>query len=79
MGTPVLPVAHNAGWLWPKGVLGKRPGVVTLSIGAPIPSAGKDPGALTQEVERWIEAEVERLGNPSGHASRRTPRHGAMA
>lgn len=64
LGAPILPLAHNAGWLWPKGVLGKRPGTVTLSIGAPIPSVGRDPAELTQEVETWIEGEVERLGNP---------------
>ena len=26
MQVPILPIAHNAGWLWPKGVMGKRPG-----------------------------------------------------
>lgn len=79
MGAPVLPVAHNAGWLWPKGVLGKRPGTVTLSIGAPILAEGKDPGRLTQEVETWIEAEVERLGNPLARARRSGAAQGAEA
>ena len=64
MGVPILPVAHNAGWLWPKGTLGKRPGLVTLSIGEPIAPHGREPLALMQEAERWIEAEVERLGRP---------------
>lgn len=74
LGTPILPVAHNAGWLWPKGVLGKRPGVVTVSIGAPLPAVGRDPAELTQEVENWVEGEVERLGNP---LRGRRPRAGA--
>jgi 1-acyl-sn-glycerol-3-phosphate acyltransferase len=64
LGLPVTPVAHNAGYLWPKGVRGKRPGTLTVSIGAPIPSAGKDMQTLTSEVETWIENEVARLGNP---------------
>ena len=64
MNVPVLPVAHNAGWIWPKGVLGKQPGLITLSLGEPIAPAGKEPFALTQEVERWIEDEVARLGRP---------------
>jgi 1-acyl-sn-glycerol-3-phosphate acyltransferase len=64
MGVPILPIAHNAGWLWPKGLRGKRPGTVTLSIGPSIDPAGKDPTALTQEVEAWIESEVARLGRP---------------
>ncbi len=64
MDAPILPVAHNAGWLWPKGLLGKRPGTITLTIGAPISPTGKDPAQLTREVEDWIEGEVARLGDP---------------
>jgi 1-acyl-sn-glycerol-3-phosphate acyltransferase len=64
LGVPMLPVAHNAGYLWPKGVFGKRAGTVTMSIGPAIPTAGKEPQKLTAEVESWIEAEVARLGRP---------------
>lgn len=70
MGAPILPIAHNAGWLWPKGVLGKRPGKVTLSIGAPITTHGRDPVQLMHEVEQWVEGEVARLGNPASDAPR---------
>ena len=62
---PIVPVAHNAGWIWPKGVFGKRAGTVTISFGKPIAPDGKDPQALTNEVETWIESEVARLGVPS--------------
>jgi len=61
---PVVPVAHNAGYLWPKGVLGKRSGTITVSIGKPIPPDGGDMQGLTNQIERWIENEVARLGNP---------------
>ena len=64
LGVPVLPVAHNAGYLWPKGTLGKRPGTVTISFGPPISSVGKDPQTLSQEIETWIENEVARLAMP---------------
>jgi 1-acyl-sn-glycerol-3-phosphate acyltransferase len=64
LGVPLLPVAHNAGWLWPKGVFGKRPGVITLSIGAPIATTGCDVPVLTQQVESWIENEVTHIGEP---------------
>ena len=64
LGAPIVPVAHNAGYLWPKGVLGKRPGVITVSIGPTISPEGKDMQQLTTEVETWIENEVARLGNP---------------
>ena len=65
LGVPIVPVAHNAGWIWPKGVFGKRPGTVTISFGPPISTVGKDAQKLTAEVERWIEDEVARLGVPS--------------
>ena len=65
MDAPVIPVAHNAGYVWPKGVFGKRPGLIRMTIGAPISPAGKDPATLTQEVEAWIENEVARLGIPA--------------
>jgi len=66
LGVPVLPIAHNAGYLWPKGLFGKRPGTLTVSIGKPIRSSGKDAQTLMAEVEDWIEAEVARLGRPQG-------------
>lgn len=64
MNVPVIPVAHNAGYVWPKGVLGKRPGRIDMTVGAPISPEGKDPAAFTREIESWIEAEVARLGVP---------------
>jgi 1-acyl-sn-glycerol-3-phosphate acyltransferase len=62
---PVLPVAHNAGYLWPKGLFGKKPGTLTLSIGPSMSPEGKDAARLTQEIEAWIEDEVARLGAPA--------------
>jgi 1-acyl-sn-glycerol-3-phosphate acyltransferase len=64
LGVPIVPVAHNAGYLWPKGAFGKRPGTVSISFGKPIAPGGKDAQTLTREVESWIEAEVARLGVP---------------
>ena len=65
LGVPIIPIAHNAGWIWPKGVFGKRPGTITISFGKPISPEGKDPQALTAEIEAWIENEVARLGRPA--------------
>jgi hypothetical protein len=42
--------------------MGKRPGMVTMSIGAAIPAAGRSPAELMLAVETWIEDEVARLG-----------------
>ena len=58
--TPVLPVAHNAGDFWPKGFI-KTPGVIQMHIGTPIQTAGLKTDALNQQVENWIEAEMETL------------------
>ena len=65
LDVPIIPVAHNAGYLWPKGIFGKKPGTITMTIGKPISPTGKEPLALMQEVEAWIEGEVARLGVPA--------------
>jgi 1-acyl-sn-glycerol-3-phosphate acyltransferase len=61
--TPVLPVAHNAGELWRRRAFIKRPGVVTVSIGAPIDTRSLTPDELIRRVEDWIESEMQRIGN----------------
>ena len=60
-GTPVIPVAHNAGRLWGKSAFLKQPGEITVVIGPAIETAGKKPGAINSEVEAWIEAEMKKL------------------
>ena len=60
-GAPVIPVAVTSAKCWPRKAFIKRPGVVDVSIGPAIPSAGRDADELTREVEAWIEAEMQRL------------------
>lgn len=60
-GAPVIPVAVTSAKVWPRKAFIKRPGVVDVSIGKPIPSAGREPAELMREVEAWIEAEMHRL------------------
>jgi 1-acyl-sn-glycerol-3-phosphate acyltransferase len=60
-GTPVVPVAHNAGELWRRRAFVKRPGLVTVSIGAAIDSRQLTPDQLIRRVEDWIEGEMQRL------------------
>jgi len=67
-GTPVVPVAHNAGALWGRRAFIKRPGVVTVSIGAPIDSRQLAPDELIRRVEDWIEGEMQRIGSQDGPA-----------
>lgn len=58
---PVVPIAHNAGRVWPRNAFTKNPGIVTVSIGAPIASTGLTPDELNARVETWIEAEMRRI------------------
>jgi 1-acyl-sn-glycerol-3-phosphate acyltransferase len=60
-GVPVIPIAVTSARCWPRKAFVKRPGVVDISIGKPIPTAGRQPDELMHEVEEWIEAEMQRL------------------
>lgn len=60
-GAPVVPVAHNAGRAWPKNSFLKHPVRITVRIGPPIESAGRDPNAVNAEAEAWIEAQQQML------------------
>ena len=60
-GAPVVPVAHNAGRLWPRNSFLKYPGKVTVRIGPPIDSAGRKPEAINAMAEEWIEAQQKKL------------------
>ena len=54
-GAPVVPVAHNAGLVWGRKAFLKKPGTVTVEIGAPIDSRKHTPQSLNSAVEEWIE------------------------
>ena len=60
-GVPVVPVAHNAGRLWPRNAFLKRAGNVTVRIGPSIPTAGRDAKQISADVEAWIEGEQRSL------------------
>ncbi|MDH4216930.1 MAG: 1-acyl-sn-glycerol-3-phosphate acyltransferase [Gallionella sp.] len=60
-GVPVIPVAHNAGRLWGRNAFSKHPGVITMSIGAPIATQGRKADEINAEVEAWIENEIQQL------------------
>jgi 1-acyl-sn-glycerol-3-phosphate acyltransferase len=66
-GTPIVPVAHNAGEVWPKNAFIKRPGTVTVSIGPVIDPGGKSAAELTRAAEAWIETEMTRLPSAAPH------------
>lgn len=60
-GAPVVPVAHNAGLVWPRNAFLKRPGIVTVRIGPSIEPANRDPKTLNDLAEAWIEEQQKAL------------------
>ena len=60
-GAQVVPVAHNAGRLWPRNSMIKKPGLITIKIGPVIKSENKSAKEITNEVENWIEKAVGEL------------------
>ena len=62
-GAQVVPVAHNAGRLWPRNSMIKKPGLITIKIGPIIETKNKSAKEITDEVENWIEKEVGELSS----------------
>ena len=58
---PILPVAHNAGDLWPRRGLKKRPGLIRFCIGPPIEPADRPPKETNLIVQGWIETKMREI------------------
>jgi 1-acyl-sn-glycerol-3-phosphate acyltransferase len=56
LGLPVVPVALDSGKVWPRRSFVKRPGVVTMRFGEPIP-----PGLPRKEAEARVHAAINAL------------------
>ncbi|SFS04906.1 lysophospholipid acyltransferase family protein [Sphingomonas jatrophae] len=56
LGLPVVPVALDSGTLLPRGRFLKRPGVVTIRFGAPVP-----PGLPRREAEARVHEAINQL------------------
>jgi 1-acyl-sn-glycerol-3-phosphate acyltransferase len=70
-GAPVIPIAVTSAKCWPRKSFLKRPGIVDVSIGKPIPSQGREPEEMMREVQAWIEGEMRRL-DPDAYAHEST-------
>src|SRR5580658_1547693 len=55
-GKLIVPVAHDAGYYWPRRGLIKRRGTIRVVIGPPLLAAGRNPRDVTAEAQTWIEA-----------------------
>ena len=66
-GTPILPIAHNAGEVWGRYAFRKKPGVVKVVIGPLIAAQGRDVISVNAQVEEWIEGQM-RIISPHRYA-----------
>ena len=60
--TPVLPIAHNAGYFWGRRSLIKRPGKITFSVGSQLTTEGLSVDEINQRAQDWIEKEIKSFG-----------------
>lgn len=60
-GAPVIPVAHNAGELWPRNAFIKKAGTITCRFGPAIDPNGLSDAELNQRVETWIRDAMDEL------------------
>ena len=60
--TPVLPVAHNAGYFWGRRSLIKRPGKITFSVGSQFTTEGLEVDEINKRAQDWIEKEIKSFG-----------------
>ena len=60
-GAKVVPVAHNAGELWPRNAFIKKAGAITISFGPAIDTRGRSAEEVTRQAETWIDHEMARI------------------
>jgi len=60
-GYPIIPIAHNAGWYWPRRTFIKKPGTITVVIGPLIESKGREADELLKQTRDWIESTMTRI------------------
>lgn len=60
-GYPVIAMAHNAGFFWPREQFLKYPGTITMRFSEIQASAGKEPGEINAATEAWIEQQMIEL------------------
>ncbi len=58
---PILPVAHNAGDLWPRRGLKKKPGMIRFCIGPPIDPGDRSPKEINLIAQDWVETKMKEI------------------
>jgi len=69
-GVPVVPIAHNSGYLWRRRAWLKKKGTIYVVIGKPIDPRGMDPRQVNEQAQQWIEATIaEIIQRPGGNSA----------
>ena len=61
LNSPILPIAHNAGYYWPKNSFLKHPGTIKLAIGPLISTDQLSPDEINVKTKNWIDEHVEKI------------------
>jgi 1-acyl-sn-glycerol-3-phosphate acyltransferase len=61
-GYPVLPIAHNAGTIWPRYSFLKYPGKIKVRIGPLIEVKDRKAADINQEAEAWVKQALQEIG-----------------
>jgi 1-acyl-sn-glycerol-3-phosphate acyltransferase len=67
-GRLLVPVAHDAGYYWPRRGLLKRRGTIRVVIGPPIRSDNRSVREANNLAQQWIESSIAQL-QPDSHPS----------
>ncbi|MEY4768768.1 MAG: hypothetical protein RL637_1407 [Pseudomonadota bacterium] len=65
---PILPLAHNAGAVWPRYSFLKYPGIIQVKIGPVIETVGQKPKQVNAQAEQWV-AEAMKTMNQTDNLS----------
>lgn len=57
-GCKIIPIAHTAGYFWPRRGWLKKPGVIKVVIGKPVATHGREPQEINAEIQAWMEKTV---------------------
>ena len=60
-GVKVVPVAHNAGDLWPRRGIRKKPGLIRMVVGPPIDATAQSPKDTNVIAQTWIEDKMTEI------------------
>jgi len=60
-GVPLVPIAHNGGKYWLNKSLLKHPGVISVVIGKPIDTSGKNTKVLMEDVKAWTDEQLSAM------------------